>query len=280
MKRNELILLTFFIIICFQSFSNEFNKEIINNKQKEKILEILANYDSASLDAEKAKEIHEKFRLAEIKINPVIERFIEETGFDSQKLKELSPPPQDRKNPEEGQAGMHQSNRDEANIKFVENSMRNISDFSVASSGIGENGYLSIDYTGDGKSISLPVSWSDIPEGTKYFALNVWHLPNPKDYADVKSYWLLYNIPADVNSLSEGVKGVGVEGYNDKDNLGYDPMKSKGPGIKEYNLTVYALSDKPIFSKKKVSRIDLLKAIENLIIEEATITFKYDRHKK
>lgn len=154
------------------------------------------------------------------------------------------------------------------------------SEFTVSSSGLKSDGSLSIKFTGDGKGISMPLGWTNIPEGTQYFALNLWHLPHPADLSDVKSYWVVYNIPVDITSIPKNAKGFGSDGYNDKNHTGYDPMKSKGPGIKEYNLTIYALSEKLGFKNKEIYRADLLKAIEGITLEEYTLKFSYERRKQ
>ena len=54
-------------------------------------------------------------------------------------------------------------------------------------------------------------------------------------------------------------------------------MKSKGPGVKEYHITVYALSAEPKFTGEKVTRADLLSAIENITLAETTLSYKYER---
>ncbi|MDA3837719.1 MAG: YbhB/YbcL family Raf kinase inhibitor-like protein [Candidatus Delongbacteria bacterium] len=153
------------------------------------------------------------------------------------------------------------------------------SGFTISSSGVKSDGSLSIEYTGEGKGVSMPLEWTNVPEGTKCFALNLWHYPKPSDPSEVKSYWVLYNIPPDTKNLLENVRYVGTLGYNDKDKASYDPMKSKGPGVKEYNVTIYALSEKLIFSKEKVYRTDLLNAIKGKVLGESTLKYTYETGK-
>lgn len=164
-------------------------------------------------------------------------------------------------------------------ISFQINAQRK-GEFTINSAGVKPDGSLSIEFTGDGEGVSMPLEWTNIPEGTKYFALNLWHLPHANDPSDVKSYWVVYNIPADIKSIPRNAKDIGCVGYNDKDQTGYDPMKSKGPGVKEYNLTIYALTEKLVFQKKEVYRADLLKAIEGKILDECTLKYTYERGKE
>ncbi len=153
------------------------------------------------------------------------------------------------------------------------------SEFTISSSGVKPDGSLSIEFTGEGEGVSMPLEWTNIPEGTKCFAINLWHIPHATDSSDVKSYWVVFNIPADIKSIPKNAKEIGTIGYNDKDQNGYDPMKSKGPGVKEYNLTVYALSEKLEFNNKKVYRADLLKAIEGKVLGENTLKYTYETGK-
>ncbi len=96
---------------------------------------------------------------------------------------------------------------------------------------------------------------------------------------DNVSYWVVYNMPANVTGLDKGSKGVGVIGYNDKNRQEYDPMKSKGLGVKEYNITFYALSEEPKFGFMNVNRAELLKSIQKITLAEETICYKYERSK-
>ena len=90
----------------------------------------------------------------------------------------------------------------------------------------------------------------------------------------------LYNIPATVTSLPKGVKGVGINGSNCVGpDLAYAPPHSKGPGVKKYTITVYALSEAPKISvsPKQVNRDVLLAAIKGITLAQAELNFTYDR---
>ena len=50
-------------------------------------------------------------------------------------------------------------------------------EFTISSSGVKADGSLSIEYTGEGGGLSMPLEWSNAPEDTKYFAINLWHIP-------------------------------------------------------------------------------------------------------
>jgi phosphatidylethanolamine-binding protein (PEBP) family uncharacterized protein len=151
--------------------------------------------------------------------------------------------------------------------------------FTLSSPAFEQNGKMPAEFTGDGDGVSPPLKWSGAPEGTKYYALQLWHKPKP-DGDEVKSYWVVTNIPAAVTGLEKNSKGVGKDGINDKRRTGYDPMNSKGPGPKDYHITLYALSREPKFDAERITRADLLKAIKDITLAETTLSYTYERKAK
>ena len=147
----------------------------------------------------------------------------------------------------------------------------------VTSSSVDAKGFISIDCTCDGASQSPALEWKDAPKGTKSFAVSLWHTAPDQE----KSYWLIYNIPANVTQLAKNAKGVGKLGLNDRRRPEYDPMCSKGPGAKTYHITVFALSAEqiPKLSPDKANRAGLLEAIKNITLAEGTLDFQYERTK-
>ena len=188
-----------------------------------------------------------------------------------------SPPrPNDQPRETERPAPTNKSGNNDKAATDTPTTRNNIAKLTVTSSAIGADGMLPAEFTCDGAGISPPVEWSGAPAGTKCFAVNVWHVPGP---GDIKSYWVLYNIPADVAKIPKSAKNVGKEGVNDKNRTTYDPMCSKGPGLKKYNITVYALSSEPKFANEKVTRADLLAAIKEITLAEGTLPYQYERPK-
>jgi phosphatidylethanolamine-binding protein (PEBP) family uncharacterized protein len=143
----------------------------------------------------------------------------------------------------------------------------------VTSAAIGADGRLPVEFTCDGAGISPPVAWQAGPRGTKSYALVLWHEAPDQ----VKSYWLVHGIPATVTAMPKGAKNVGTMGLNDKRRAEYDPMCSKGPGLKTYNVTVYALSSEPQLPATGANREALLAAIKETTLAEGTLTFTYER---
>src|SRR5690242_19092898 len=79
-------------------------------------------------------------------------------------------------------------------------------------------------YTGDGKNVSLPLRWSDVPDGVKSFALIC---DDPDAPRGTWVHWVLFNVPAETRELPEGVPAEKVvlngakQGINDFSKAGY-----------------------------------------------------------
>ena len=181
------------------------------------------------------------------------------------------PPPRDQpRTPRDGERG-GDTPRQEASAK----PRSDLPQLAVKSSSVNDKGFISVDCTCDGTGQSPAVEWKEAPKGTKCFALSVWHIAPDQE----KSYWLVYNISADVTELRQNSQGVGHVGRNDKRRAEYDPMCSKGPGVKHYHVTVYALSAEPKLIADKATRANLLEAIKGITVAEGTLDFKYERTK-
>ena len=74
--------------------------------------------------------------------------------------------------------------------------------FRLSSPAFEHGGKIPVEFTGDGDGISPPLKWTGAPVGTKYYAFQLWHKPRAKgDVEEIKSYWVITNIPADVTNL-------------------------------------------------------------------------------
>lgn len=149
--------------------------------------------------------------------------------------------------------------------------------FVLQSPEVTNGGNLPKDYTGDGTSSTLPLEWTGAPQGTKSFALIMHHVPPDGGF---KWYWILYNIPLEVQSLPKNVKDVGTLGNNSvNDRTEYAPPHSKGPGAKTYVYTVYALSA-PLQINVPPSRVNrevLLNSMKDKILARAELSVVYSR---
>jgi len=83
-----------------------------------------------------------------------------------------------------------------------------LSDMQLVSTAFQPHGAIPRKHTGEGDDVSPPLAWSSPPKGTRSYAV-VCHDPDaplvkPGTYGFV--HWVLYNIPASVDELPEGVK--------------------------------------------------------------------------
>jgi gluconolactonase len=149
--------------------------------------------------------------------------------------------------------------------------------FTLSSSDVAESGRLPVEYTCDGVSSTLALSWTGAPAGTKSFAVIMHHVASPED---IHWYMVLYNIPAHMTSLPMNFVGIGTLGTNSvNDRTEYAPPCSKGPGDKIYTYTVYALSAQPQLSvpDSQVTRAVLLEAMQDITLASAELNVVYAR---
>ena len=151
-----------------------------------------------------------------------------------------------------------------------------LSKLTLISSSIDAKGNIGVECTCDGASMSPAIQWTNAPQGTKSFAVSLWHTAPDQE----KSYWVLYNIPATTTQIDKNAKGTGTVGSNDKRRTEYDPMCSKGPGVKKYHITIYALSSELKLAPNNATRAALLTAIKNITLAEYTLDFQYERSAK
>lgn len=151
-----------------------------------------------------------------------------------------------------------------------------VSGFVLNSSEIPADGKLPTEFTGDGTGVTPPLTWKGAPSGTQSFALVMDHLA-PGNV--VKSYWVLWDIPASATSLPKNAKDIGRLGASFKGSAGYEPPHSQGPGAKTYVITLYALSAQPQISQppREVSREVLLNALQGKVLGSASLNVVYSR---
>ena len=97
-----------------------------------------------------------------------------------------------------------------------------------------------------GHNVSIPLTWTGAPEGTKSFALCIVdHHPVAKKWV----HWIVINIPPEVTYLTEGASGKNMppgalEMKNSFGDMGYGgPQPPRGTGPHQYVVTVFALKD-------------------------------------
>ncbi|RMF84930.1 MAG: YbhB/YbcL family Raf kinase inhibitor-like protein [Nitrospinota bacterium] len=139
---------------------------------------------------------------------------------------------------------------------------------------------IPVRYTCDGEDLSPPLQWSNVPSGTKSFALVV---DDPDAPMGTWDHWILYDIPATTTRLPAGIAAtrrvpeVGTHGRNSWRRLGYGGPCPPG-GTHRYFFKLYALDTvlqlKPGATKKK-----LLRAMQGHILAQGELMGTYQRRR-
>ena len=134
-------------------------------------------------------------------------------------------------------------------------------------------------HTCDGKDQAPPLAWSNVPVGTKSFALIVDDpdAPDPKAPKRTYVHWVLYDIPSTIFGLNPGgqtPKGA-RDGLNDWKRPGYG-----GPcppiGRHRYFFKLYAL-DVTLGDLKSPTKAMLEHAMKGHVLEQAELVGTYER---
>jgi Raf kinase inhibitor-like YbhB/YbcL family protein len=140
-------------------------------------------------------------------------------------------------------------------------------------------GAMPAKYTGEGEDVSPPLAWSAAPQEAQSFAV-ICHDPDAPLVAANGSYgfvhWVLYDIPASVTDLPEGVADY-TAGNNDFGKPGYNgPMPPNGHGPHHYYFWLLALKERPQLAAG-LSMGELLQKIEPLVIGMNRLVGRYER---
>jgi Raf kinase inhibitor-like YbhB/YbcL family protein len=133
-------------------------------------------------------------------------------------------------------------------------------------------------YTCDGRNVSPPLAWTNVPRAAKELALI---MDDPDAPSGTFVHWLVYRLPVSQTELQEGIPPRGSfpngarQGVNGFGRIGYG-----GPcppsGTHRYYFHLYAL-DSPLDLPPGVTREQLEQAMKNHILEEAQLMGYYAR---
>jgi len=110
--------------------------------------------------------------------------------------------------------------------------------------------YIPTKYAGKetpgGQNISIPLTWGDVPSGTKSFAVTITEKSKGKIPV---VHWVVVNIGPSTRGIREGISGIrnllpegSLELRNSFGALGYKgPVVVGGPAAREYVFAVYAM---------------------------------------
>ncbi|MEE8366823.1 MAG: YbhB/YbcL family Raf kinase inhibitor-like protein [Thermoanaerobaculia bacterium] len=154
----------------------------------------------------------------------------------------------------------------------------------LTSTAFTHNGEIPSLYTCDGRDLSPPLTWKDVPEEAKSIVLIVDDpdAPDPRAPKMTWVHWVLYNLPPNVNNLQQAVKSSHLpsgtlEGLNDWNRTGY-----RGPcppvGRHRYFHKLHAL-DEVLPDLGTPTKAKLEAAMEEHIIATAELVGTYERTK-
>jgi Raf kinase inhibitor-like YbhB/YbcL family protein len=116
----------------------------------------------------------------------------------------------------------------------------------VTSPAFVDNGFIPVKFTGQGANISPPLIIENISGSVKLIAII---MDDPDAPTGVFTHWLIWNIPAGITMIPEGIPneavvyslGGALQGTNDFGKLGYGgPLPPIGQ-LHTYRIKVYAL---------------------------------------
>jgi Raf kinase inhibitor-like YbhB/YbcL family protein len=141
------------------------------------------------------------------------------------------------------------------------------------------------DYAPDGRNVSPPLQWENLPEGTQQIAVLCQDhgAGNPPPWV----HWILYNVPGTATGLPEGVPFDSSEPMPAEltgavqGNNGWGLPMYRGPAppvgdLHHYHFVVYAL-DEALDLPAGLTRAQLLEAIEGHVIGQGDMVPTYER---
>lgn len=150
-----------------------------------------------------------------------------------------------------------------------------------------DHGEIPIEYTREGKDISPPLAWSDVPAGARTLALVVEDPDAPDPAAPQRTvvHWVLYNLPPTSGSLPEDVRRHGLPesahaGMNDHGQAGYS-----GPqppiGRHRYFFRLFALDEVlPVDPARPLTRGELDRLMRGHVLDTAELVGTFASKRK
>ena len=155
---------------------------------------------------------------------------------------------------------------------------------SLSSSSFEDGGILADKYTAAvDKPVSPALAWQNVPAGTASFAL-IMHDPDNAPMKGVldTTHWVIFNIPATVTSLPEGVPNDpqladgSVQIKSSATAVGFRGPAFRGTIYHHYTFELYALDTKLALGPD-ASRQDVLKAMDGHIVGKAVDEVRFHR---
>ncbi len=134
-------------------------------------------------------------------------------------------------------------------------------------------------YTCDGRDLSPPLSWSDVPEEARSLVILC---EDPDAPSGTWHHWAAYDISPDKTALTEGVPPYDSspfqQGKNDFGRPGYGgPCPPRGHGAHRYRFQLLALSIGRLPVPPAARCVDVAREARKHLIGEAVLVGSYQR---
>jgi len=148
-------------------------------------------------------------------------------------------------------------------------------EFTIQSPAFQDNARIPDKFAGVGENVSPQLSWTNPPAGTQSFTLI---MDDPDATRGTFTHWIIFDIPANVSGLSEGVAQSEIlsdssrQLANGANRIGYTgPMPPPGK-VHHYHFKLFALD-------KKLGKITqpIEKEMEGHILGQTMLTGTYER---
>jgi Raf kinase inhibitor-like YbhB/YbcL family protein len=151
--------------------------------------------------------------------------------------------------------------------------------FTLESPAFRNGGEIPRKYARSGENVPPPLTWKDVPSGTKSLALVV---EDPDAPSGTFRHWGIYDIAPERSQLLEGTTaGATTEklghGVNDFGNPHYDgPQPPKGHGVHHYHFRLAALDVDALHLGPKAKVDDILGKAQPHVLAEAELVGTYE----
>ena len=135
------------------------------------------------------------------------------------------------------------------------------------------------EFSCEGRDASPELEWRNAPQGTRSFALIA---EDPDAPGGTWVHWVVYDLPAAVHQLSEGVpkrseiQGGGRQGDNDFGRVGYGGPCPPPGSPHRYFFRLYAL-DTVLDLKGAVNKAEVEQAMKGHVLAQAELMGRYAR---
>lgn len=148
--------------------------------------------------------------------------------------------------------------------------------FRISSPAFADGADIPLRHTCDGDNRSPRLTWTDVPDGTRSFALIV---DDPDAPGGTFTHWVLYDIRPDVRELGQG-GAIGTSGRNGFGKTGYGgPCPPHGDPPHRYRFTLHAL-DVPSLAVRARTREDVAAAMHGHVLGTAELVGRYHRQRR